>query len=241
MPVKILRAESVWVSPVQLIGGTDPNNAESEGLFDGYDSEAIIAETKLNIYKLLKDAEEQAKGLIEEARQEAGQIKARADTESQDIRKKAEQAGYQDAQRWLDDERKQLKTDRLLQEQQMDQKRAKMIEEMEPSIVQLAVQIARQIIHSELKISTKQVLPIARAVLSKVNKLDEITLKVSSSDYLTIRDYCKKRFNTGGNVVVEIDETLENGSCIAETPYGVVDGTIEGQIAEIERRFQEVS
>ena len=63
-----------------------------------------------------------------------------------------------------------------------------MIRELEPAIIELSLQIARKIIHAELKLEPKQIASIAGAVLDKVMDSDNVTLKVSADDFAAVTD-----------------------------------------------------
>ncbi|MDD2283569.1 MAG: FliH/SctL family protein, partial [Syntrophaceticus sp.] len=144
------------------------------------------------------------------------------------------------AEQALESERQHLEVDRLEQEKQLELERQKMIKELEPAIIQMALQVAKMIIHTELQLHPNQVASIATAVLSKVSDLRDVTLNVSAEDYKIAADILPNSTLENG-IKVEIDDFLRKGDCAAETPFGIVDGTIDGQFEEIERRFLEVA
>lgn len=239
MAARILKGELVTV---RCLKKTEQFGHEQE--VDAQDLEAVIAKTKLTALKLLNETKQQAKKVIKDAEQEAEEILARAGRETEAIKEKAAAEGYESgcrkAEQALINERQQLDADRLAQEKQIEQERLKMLNEFEPAIIQMALQIAKVIIHAELELNPEQAINISKAVLSKVSDLKDTTLKVNPEDYNAITELCQSSAQ-GLRIKLEMDDALEKGDCTAETPFGVVDGTIDGQIGEVERRFLEVA
>ena len=228
MAARIIKGELVTV---RCLKKTEQFGHEQE--VNAQDLEAVIAKTKLTALKLLNETKQQAKKVIKDAEQEAEEILAKAATEGYE-------SGCRKAEQALINERQQLDADRLAQEKQFEQERLKMLNEFEPAIIQMALQIAKVIIHAELELNPEQAINISKAVLSKVSDLKDTTLKVNPEDYNAITELCQSSAQ-GHRIKLEMDDALEKGDCTAETPFGVVDGTIDGQIGEVERRFLEVA
>lgn len=209
----------------------------------------VIAETRLLACRLLNDARQQAEELLDRARQQAEQqaeeIIQVARREADKIREEARQAGYETGYREglqaLEDERQKLQEAESRMKKDLEQQRLQMIRELEPSVVELSLNIARAVIRSELKSSPEQVLHTVKAVLARVAGLDEVTLRVASSDFATVSRYCQARVHAPAAVKVRADERLQPGDCVAETGCGTVDGTVEGQLEEIRERFLEAA
>lgn len=238
MAARILKSELVTV---RCLKKTEQFGHEQE--VTAQDLEAVIAKTKLAALKLLNETKEQAKKVIEDAEREAAEILAKAARECEAVREQASVEGYESgcrqAEQELFHEHRQLEADRLAQERQIEQQRLKMLSEFEPAIIQMSLQIAKMIIHAELKLNPKQATNIAKAVFSKVSDLKDTTMKVNPDDYNIISELDQSGVQ-GSRMKVEMDNYLKKGDCTAETPFGIVDGTIDGQMDEIERRFLEV-
>jgi flagellar biosynthesis/type III secretory pathway protein FliH len=244
MPAKILKADSIIVSFSKSGSPAKNDSLEADrqaGPLDGKESQAVIAEAKLTIYKLLNDAKRQAEALIAQAKEQANQILEQAAAEKDLVTKSAYQSGYEAGQVALQTERDRLLEERTAQTQAIDQERSRLVGELEPAIIELSQQIARKIIHAELKLAPEQIANIAGAVLSKVVESDNVTLKVSADDYAAVTDAMADRTGSGARVRFRVDHDLKSGDCLAVTPHGTVDGTVEGQLSEIRHRLMEAA
>jgi flagellar assembly protein FliH len=222
-----------------------PDAVRHPGAISSEEAEMILAETRLMTCKLLNDAKQQAEETIDKAREQADQILAQAEADAAQLRelagKEGYEAGYRDGQSALESGRQELMESKLAQEKAIEQERVDMIRELEPAIVELSLQIARRVVHAELKLEPKQIANIAEAVLAKVVDSDNITLKVSPDDYVNVTDLLADENRHGAKVRFRADNSLESGDCLAVTPLGVVDGTVEGQLEEIKHRLTEVA
>jgi flagellar biosynthesis/type III secretory pathway protein FliH len=244
MPAKILKADSIIVSFSKSGPPAKNDNLDADqpaGPLDGKEFQAVMAEAKLTIYKLLNDAKRQAGALIAQAKAQANQILEQAAAEKDLVTKSAYQSGYEAGQAALQSERDRLLEERMAQTQAIDQERSRLIGELEPALIELSQQIARKIIHAELKLAPEQIAKIAGAVLSKVVESDNVTLKVSADDYAAVTDAMADRTGSGARVRFRVDHDLKSGDCLAVTPHGTVDGTVEGQLSEIRHRLMEAA
>ncbi len=244
MPAKILKADSIVVSLSKSGLPVKKGNLEAArqaGPLDGKESQVVIAEAKLTIYKLLNDAKRQAEALIAQAKEEANQILEQASAEKDLVTKSAYQSGYEAGQSALQTERDRLLEERAAQTQAIEQERSRLIGGLEPAIIELSQQIARKIIHAELKLAPEQIASIAGAVLAKVVDSDNVTLKVSADDYAAVTDNLADKTGGGARIRFRVDHDLKSGDCIAATPHGTVDGTVEGQLSEIRHRLMEAA
>jgi flagellar assembly protein FliH len=248
MPAKILKADSIIVSLYKSVSSVNSDKADAArqaGSFDGKESQMVIAEAKLTICKLLNDAKRQAEAIIAQAREEANQILGQASAEKDRARESAYRSGYEAGQLALQAERNQLLEERTAQTRAIEQERSRLIGGLEPAMIELSLQIARKIIHAELKLAPEQIASIAGAVLAQVMDSDNVTLKVSADDYAAVTDALADK--TGGKTAggsrirFRVDHDLKSGDCLAVTPHGTVDGTVEGQLSEIRHKLMEAA
>ena len=68
-----------------------------------------------------------------------------------------------------------------------------------------------------------------------------MTLKVSADDYAAVTDTLADKTGAGARIRFRVDHDLKSGDCIAATPHGTVDGTVEGQLSEIRHRLMEAA
>jgi len=251
MLARILKADSIVMSLSKSVLTVRNDRLEADRRndpLDGDESQAVLTEAKMTIYKLLNDAKRQAEGIIAKAKEEAGQTLEQANetlekasAEKELAREAAYQSGYEAGLAALQTERDQWAEERAAQLQAIEQERSRLIGEIEPTILDLSLQIARKIIHAELKLAPEQIASIAGAVLDKVVDSDNVTLKVSADDYAAVTDALADKSGAGAKVRFRVDHDLASGDCIAATPHGTVDGTIEGQFKEIRHKLMEAA
>ncbi len=254
MTNKILKAASVRVSTVlPLEAGTVKNYPEQFRMPDeagkepdeaGKESEMIIAETKLIACQLLNDAKLQAEKVIAEAKQQAAQILDQATTDAEAINEQARQTGYKAGHRdgllTLAQERKEVANEGSLQKRNLEQERLRMIRELEPSLIQLSLQIAKKIIHADLRLFPEQASRIAESVLAQVRESGQVILKTSPSNKNMVAPLIDN--NTSGNKVeMVIDDALNSGDFVAQTTFGMIDGTVDGQLDVIKHQLLEAA
>ncbi len=247
MPAKILKADSFVVSPSKSllsVKGDNPKAALRTEAVGDQEPQVAIAEVKLMVYKLLNDAKRQAEEIIDQAKEQAKQILEQAAAGPAGI-ESAREAGYQSGraaeQTAMLDDRRKLSEEQAACTEKIRQERSLMIRELEPAIIHLSLQIARKIIHAELKLEPEQVANIAGAVLDQSLDSDNVTLKVSADDFAAVTERLADKAGDGAKVRFRVDKTLASGDFIAVTPHGVVDGTVEGQLGEIRHRLMEAA
>ena len=108
---------------------------------------------------------------------------------------------------------------------------------MENDIVDLVLEVAQKVVAKEVE-NTEYILGIvADAIDKSVSKKDTL-LKVSEHDYdFIIKNKDKMLLNIEGFGEVEIQKevSLPNGSCVVETKFGIIDGGVETRMKQIEK------
>jgi len=203
-----------------------------------------MAETELMAEQLLNEARLRAEKVIAEARMEAERIVDKARSEAGELEEKARkdgyEAGHQEGKEALAGERRKLADEINAKRQSLVEERNLMLDRLEPDVVQLAVIMARGIVHTELLIAPEQINAIAKAVLSKAKGDGELLLKVSPQNYDAVKSFIDDELASDEQIKVGINNTQDPG-CRLETPFGEIDASIEGQFQEIVRTLQEVS
>ena len=114
-------------------------------------------------------------------------------------------------------------------------------------ILDISVEIAKKIINKEIQVDKEAVLPIIKNVVEEVNKTEnKIVLKVMPKDVELVRDKIPEIFSGNyyeAKISVIPDNSIKEGGVIVETSNGIIDASIETQIAIIEKalRVQEES
>ncbi|HHY40749.1 MAG TPA: hypothetical protein GX502_05800 [Syntrophaceticus sp.] len=238
---KVIKADHLNICPPRVI---DHPCRQIQSKIEVEKDKDIIVETELKAQQLLNDARSKAEEIISQAKAEADKLIKDTHQNINKLKREAEkagyEAGYQAGQASWEKAREQLRQEIANQKEILIQEKNKMLKQLEPEIIQLAVTIARSVIHAELYLAPEQIKSIARAVLDRAQGEGKRILKVSSEDYDEITSLLEEDATNGNRLEISCDPSLKRG-CRAETPFGEVDGTIEGQLQEVIYDLQEVS
>ncbi len=117
--------------------------------------------------------------------------------------------------------------------------RRSMRKQMEADLVQLAIAVARRILHRELHVDPEALAGVVKAVIERVEAREIHRILVAPYDLPFVQ---KRAAELGLPARVELvaDGSLVRGSVILETARGRLDASIETQLAEIERGFADL-
>ncbi len=197
---------------------------------------------------LRQQAEDEAAGILENAKREAEQIaseaRSRADAQLKEGYdegfRKGQEAGFREGN--LEAQRL---TDRLhtIIERTMD-KRQEILAETEQQIVDLVLLMTRKIVKVISENQRNVVVSNVVQALRKVKGRGEVIIRVNLNDVAMttqhIKDFLSAAENIKNITVVE-DSTVDRGGCVIETDFGAIDAKIVSQLNEIEQRILEVS
>jgi flagellar assembly protein FliH len=112
--------------------------------------------------------------------------------------------------------------------------RARLRREAEADVVQLALAIARRVIHREVAADPDALRGLVIAALEKLQGQEISRVKVHPSHVATVKAGLQQALS-GGVVEVLADSSHELGSVIFETTRGNLDASVDSQLQEIER------
>lgn len=112
--------------------------------------------------------------------------------------------------------------------------RRRLRQQAEEDLVRLAVAIARRIVRRELSTDPQALLGLVKAALERVDAREVLRLRVHPEDARTIESSFAD-LGVPERIEVLADRRLERGALVIETERGELDGSVETQLAEIER------
>jgi flagellar assembly protein FliH len=112
--------------------------------------------------------------------------------------------------------------------------RARVRREAEASTVDLAIAIARRVLHRELATDPEAILGLVRSACDRLNMREAHRLRVAPSDLAVIQAQ-RSRLTLPERVEIAADPSLVSGSAIFETSRGELDASAHTQLDEIER------
>jgi flagellar assembly protein FliH len=112
--------------------------------------------------------------------------------------------------------------------------RAQMIHQTEHQMVQLALAVARRIVHREISLDRDLLVAMARVALDRLGESAQVTVRLSPEDFEATAASRASQW-TGTNVTVVADSRVSRGGCRIESDLGVLDAGADAQIQEIAR------
>jgi flagellar assembly protein FliH len=111
--------------------------------------------------------------------------------------------------------------------------RAQMIHQTEHQMVQLALAVARRIVHREISLDRDLLVAMARVALDRLGESAQVTVRLNPEDFEATAARAAQW--TGTNVTVVADSRVSHGGCRIESDLGVMDAGVDAQIQEIAR------
>jgi len=112
--------------------------------------------------------------------------------------------------------------------------RNEMIRHTEKQMVQLALAVARRVVHREVSLDPQVLLTMMRVALERVSDAARVTVRLNPADYQSVTAAIDGTA-TSDQVTLAADGRVPRGGCKVETEYGDVDAGVDAQIQEIAR------
>lgn len=110
--------------------------------------------------------------------------------------------------------------------------RTRMIRETEQQMVQLALAVARRIVHREITLDQDLLMAIARVAMDRLGDSARVTIRLNPDDFAACaagRDDA----HAGTHVTTVADARVPRGGCRIESDFGAVDAGVDAQLHEI--------
>jgi flagellar assembly protein FliH len=207
---------------------------------EAYDE--VIEAAQQEVALLLKDARAEARAIVGKAEanvekaQEQGYNDGAASGHEDGYAAALDHAGrafaelFEEGQRTVDDYMEQAVAER-----------DRMLDEMEPKILRLALDIAGKIIGMEIDRDDGVFPSIVRTALDLMKQEGRVTIRINPEQYNTaFRSKAEARIKTArGSVEAELiaDHAVEPGGCLIETDNGTVDASVGAQLEQMARNM----
>jgi flagellar assembly protein FliH len=180
--------------------------------------------TGLNAF--LAAAQRQGAALVESAREQAETIAANAAREGFD-------AGYEAGQRKAEKEIADLLAFAEATVREVSDTRARILEENETALVELAIQAAEKILQATLAAEPERVADVLRGALRKAYVRDRLQVVCNPADLALVEEAeetLQAQVGTLKNLELVGDRRVQRGGVIVRTPGGDVDATLGSQL-----------
>jgi flagellar assembly protein FliH len=112
--------------------------------------------------------------------------------------------------------------------------RSQMIHQTERQMVQLALAVARRIVHREVSIDQDLLIAMARVALDRLGEAAKVTVRLHPEEFEATAGARAAQW-TGTAVEVVADARVGRGGCRVESEFGMMDAGVEAQIQEVAR------
>jgi len=195
----------------------------------------IIEQAKVDSYRMVAEAEATARGIITSALAEAEAELANARQTGYGEGLKQGQAAAADQNSGLISELQTLLSNISAQQREM-------LEQFEKEMYFLSLDIARKIIRLELDQDQKSFLSLFAGAVKGMADVESIKLVVGEKEYaLASRhgDQLLAMVNGAKNIDIVLSRTAPPGTCIVETPRGIIDASVETQLQKVAEMMEE--
>lgn len=186
----------------------------------------LAPETGKIIKKEFFEASQEARSIVQAARQEAERIVAKAEQERAASVEAGLQIGYEEGlRRWNQtlagawQARENLKT------------------QWEQSLLHLAVRVAEKIVGEQLRLHPDTIIPIVREALKSVGQERQLTLLIHPDHRETVQanlDRLQALVGSSRQIHLVANPDIAPGGCVVESELGVIDAKLETQLKCLE-------
>lgn len=110
-------------------------------------------------------------------------------------------------------------------------------------IADIAIEVARKILNTQVKIDPETIVEIAESVIKEVSQEEnKITFIINPADALVLCESLENNSafnNKRATMSVQTNENIEQGSCKVVTSSGNIDATFSSQLSIIKKAFEE--
>jgi flagellar biosynthesis/type III secretory pathway protein FliH len=145
-----------------------------------------------------------------------------------------ERAGLEIAEEKAESVRKQFAETIL----EINKFRSLLYTQVERDVVKLAMDIARKIIHREIKEDPDYIRTMMHIALDRVAEKSAITIHLNPEDHsYLLEHHAESSYAEGQDITLLPDKSIGRGGCYIETGCGDIDARIEEKFQEVERVF----
>lgn len=116
--------------------------------------------------------------------------------------------------------------------QDLQRLRTELLVKTERQVVDLAVAMARRIVHRELALDPDLLLAMARVALDRLADVSTASIRLHPEDYAATVGRGQSSQVPGG-VRIVADPAIARGGCLVQSDYGVIDVTASVQLDEL--------
>jgi len=258
---KIIKAHQYYSTDDCMIIGnstesttvSDDQNALLENIEEKLlEAEAMLENARLEARNIRKEAMAIAEQEIATAKRQMEEWWEQQRNEDQQIQKEAFDEGYrqgfaqghtQGLESVLEEQQQVTRQAQVILQEAYQAKR-ELIQEAEPYLITLAVEISRKVLKEEISIHPEKTISLIKEALTRIQDVEKVSICVSLDEYSFLksrRSDLQKFLHSQAELLILPDYAIENGGVIIRTSFGSVDARIDTQLEEIKKKLVEIS
>jgi flagellar assembly protein FliH len=217
---------------------------------------AEIRERELATIEILKEqiigeASKDSKRMMDQARAETDKLMrdtiTKAEAEKNRIHEEAYSAGFEEGAAAGAAEGERLANEAAGTLEDAKATRQRMIDNLEPELVDLISGIADKLIRKKAVFSPQLILHLIKAGLAEIGSADasgDISVLVSEDDYDTVienKDELLKIVGGGAKLEIVRDPSLNKSDCVVKTAFGFIDVSLSQSFDELKENLYLIS
>jgi len=254
---KIIKAGFTRLLPAEmrLHKSNEPEtDAVDDTVNDVVQTPAYTAEEIQELYEAtVASAKSEAEQILSRARMDAVEFALKASTEAEELREKARAEGLESGyakgyEAFLADGEQALAELMESGQGEVDKaivdvyaERDRLLDEMEPRILRLALDIGEKILGYELDEKKESFVSLVTTALGLMKSEGRVKVRVSAEQFKSsFRSKAEHLLKTGHSVVeaeVSVDPSVEPNGCLIDTGSGIVDASADAQMEQISRNL----
>lgn len=116
----------------------------------------------------------------------------------------------------------------------LGQLRRTIVRETERQMVELALTLARRVVHREVSLDPQLVAALAHVALERLGERAPATIRLHPDDYATVLSQQGEQWQ-GAQVSLVPDAAVARGGCVVESDFGMIDASVDAQLDEMSR------
>ena len=189
---------------------------------------------------IIESAHEEARRLLEDAQKKTELERDRIfDDAKQSGISQGYDEGYKDAQKAA----QQMLDDAAHELEQAKHDRQNTLKALEPEIVELIIKVVEAVAKTNVRTNPSVVLNLVKLGLAEASFTEDVTLRVSKDDFEFVVEHKEElmQYVVGGaGLDIVADHSLNPADCLIETPFGVVDSSLNMQLEEIKQDLAQI-
>ncbi len=251
MSGRVIKNYQISVGTPLKVNVEDVNKKNTNDDVHNINEDSLKKLSKIQVDKFIEEAKIKAEGLLDQAHKEVETILNTANQEAVKLKNEAKQEatqigyqegfnkGYEDSKNkhlYLIEEVEDLKQDTI-------KECKKYMESIESEIIKMVMEISKKVINDKITNDKDEILEMVKQSIEKCCNNEQITVRVSYQDYDYIYENRDKLISSiEGLEKLEIvkEESLELGSCIIESSYGIIDSSVNKKLKRVEDSFYNI-